>query len=99
MDILHEEYIGRVGLDDVLDAIQDIYRYISNRSDNEIRFIIENSLIVVTLDNHYINVYYRSPDIMFDRNCTKCEIRILDDDSVNLRCYNGDKLVFLSKIM
>lgn len=99
MDILHEECVRCVELDDVLDAVQDIYGYISNRSDNEIRFIIENSLIVVTLDNHYVNVYYRSSDIMFDRSCTKCEIRVLDDDSINLRCYHGDKLVFLSKIM
>lgn len=99
MDVIHEEAIQLVELDDVLDKIQDIYGYITGRSNTEIRFVIENSLIVLTLDGLYVNVYYRSPDIFFDRSCSKCEIRILDDDSINLRCYNGDKTVFLSKII
>lgn len=99
MDITHEEYGVSSSLDDVLDRIQDVYGYISERADKVIRFIIEDTLIVFSIEGLYVNVYYRSKHNMFDRNCSMCKICVLDDDSIILRCYNGDKLVSFFKIM
>ena len=99
MSITYEENIKFIELDDILDEIQDVYGYIFARVNDEIQFLIENNWIIAHVDGLYVNVIYNSQNNMFERICSRFEIKILDDDSIYLRCFNGDRLVSSIKIM
>ena len=99
MSVTHDECFELVELDDVLDKIQNVYRDIFYRKDKEIRFTMENHWIETCADENNILVYYHSPDIMFERICTRYEIKYFDDDTIYLHCFYGDRLVSSVKIM
>ena len=98
MSITHNECCELKTLDDVLDEIQDFYRYVVHRDDTHIRFNVENIWIDFHVEEQSIFVFYNSRDIMFERICSKCEITI-DDDSIHLYCHKGNKLVSHVKII
>ena len=99
MSINHDECFETMELDDVLDKIQDVYSYIFYRKDKEIRFTMENHWIETCADENNILVYYHSHDIMFERICTRYEIKFFDDDAINLLCFYRDRLVSFVKLM
>jgi hypothetical protein len=99
MSITHDECFETMELDDVLDKIQDVYSYIFYRKDKEIRFTMENHWIETCADENNILVYYHSPDIMFERICTRYEIKYFDDDTIYLHCFYRDRLVSSVKLM
>lgn len=99
MSVNHKEIFKASSLDDMLDKIQDVYRYIFSRCDNEIRFLIEDNWIEVRTEEDKIYVYYHSTYNMFERVCTSCEIRILDDDTIYLMCLFRDKVVISLRLM
>lgn len=99
MTITHDECFEPTVLSDVLDKIEEVYDYIFQRTDMEIRFVIDHRYIETRADGSSIYVYYHSIDIMFERICSRYEIRILDDDSIYLYCFDGDRMVSCVKII
>lgn len=93
MTMTHKEVSENKSLDDVLDAIQDMYSYIFSRCDNEIRFLIEDNWVETRADGRNVYVFYHSKCNMIERICTSYEIRILDDDTIYLQCYFKDRMV------
>lgn len=98
ISVTHNECCELKSLDDVLDEIQDFYRYVVHRDEKHIRFNVEDIWIDFHVEEQSIYIYYNSPDIMFERICSACEI-IIDDDSIHLYCHKGNKLVSHVKII
>lgn len=99
MNIAHDEIVELSELDDILDKIQDVYSYIFARNNQEIRFLIEDNWIESRLDKNCVFVYYHSKYNMFERICTSYEIKILDDDTIYLHCFDRDRMVSCTKLM
>lgn len=99
MAITHDECFESSSLTDILDKIEEVYDYIFVRKDNEIRFTIDNHWIETRANGHSVFVYYHNLDEFFERICSRYEIKFLDDDTIHLHCYYGDRLVSSTKII
>lgn len=98
ISVTHNECSELMTLDDVLDEIQDFYRYVVHRDEKHIRFNVENIWIDFNVEEQSVFVFYNSRDIMFERICSKCEITVCGD-SIHMYCYMGNKLVSHVKII